>query len=269
MQRNPDSTLHLQIKRTYNLALCLRRPGDHLVMAVASPAEFLMAIERDGWATTGPIVPATSIDRVVSDLPAVAAKRDDGSRRSGGVRDILARPAVRDLASSRPIRSVVELVLGPACFAVRAILFDKTPTSNWKVIWHQDLTIAVERRLETPGFGPWTNKGGVPHVQAPVLLLERMLAVRVHLDPCGVENGPMRVLPGSHRKGRLSSDAIARWRAERTPVGPTVERGGVLVFRPLLLHASSAALVPTHRRVIHIEFAAEDLPAPLQWNTRA
>ena len=238
-------------------------------MAIESPAEFLTAIELDGWATTGPITSAKTIDLVIGDLEPLSAKRDDGSRRRGGVRDILARPAVRDLASSRPIRSVVELVLGPACFAVRAILFDKTPTSNWKVIWHQDLTIAVERRLETPRFGPWTNKGGVPHVQAPVALLERMLAVRVHLDPCGVENGPMRVLPGSHREGRLSSDAIARWRGERAPAGPTVERGGVLAFRPLLLHASSSALVPTHRRVIHIEFAAEDLPAPLRWNTRA
>src|SRR4051812_45319436 len=43
----------------------------------------------------------------------------------------------------------------------------------------------------------------------------------------------------------------------------TLAQGG-----PLLLHASSAALVPTHRRVIHIEFAADDLPAPLQWSTR-
>ncbi len=238
-------------------------------MAMVSPAEFLMAIERDGWATTEPVVPANSIDRVTGLLAPLGAKREDGSRRLGGVRNILTWPAVREFACSRPIRSVAELVLGPACFAVRAILFDKTPTSNWKVVWHQDLTIAVERRLEAPGFGPWTNKEGVPHVQAPVALLGRMLAVRVHLDRCGVENGPMRVLPGSHREGRLSSDAIARWRAEHAPVGPTVERGAVLAFRPLLLHASSAALVPTHRRVIHIEFAAEDLPAPLRWNTRA
>jgi ectoine hydroxylase-related dioxygenase (phytanoyl-CoA dioxygenase family) len=238
-------------------------------MAIASPAEFLTAIERDGWATTGPIISAATIDRVIGDLALLGAKRDDGSRRRGGVRDLLTWPAVLELACSRPVRSVAELVLGPACFAVRAILFDKTPTSNWKVIWHQDLTIAVEQRLETPGFGPWTNKGGIPHVQAPVALLERMIAIRVHLDPCGAENGPMRVLPGSHPEGRLSSDAIARWRAERAPVGPAIERGGVLAFRPLLLHASSAALVPTHRRVIHFEFAAEDLPAPLRWNTRA
>jgi ectoine hydroxylase-related dioxygenase (phytanoyl-CoA dioxygenase family) len=90
----------------------------------------------------------------------------------------------------------------------------------------------------------------------------------VHLDRCGAENGPMRILPGSHRHGRLSAEAIARWRAECIAVAPSVERGGVLAFRPLLLHASSAALVPSHRRVIHIEFAADDLPAPLEWNTR-
>ena len=238
-------------------------------MASAIPVEFLVAIEQDGWAAIEPLVPPESIDRAIDHLVPLGAKQDDGSGRRGGVRDILLMPVVRELACSAQVRSVAELVLGPACFAVRASLFDKTPTSNWKVIWHQDLTIAVERRIETLGFDRWTNKGGIPHVQAPVALLERMIAIRVHLDACGAENGPMRLLPGSHREGRLSSDAIARWRAVRTPVGPSVERGGVLAFRPLLLHASSAAVVPSHRRVIHIEFAAEDLPGPLRWHTRA
>jgi ectoine hydroxylase-related dioxygenase (phytanoyl-CoA dioxygenase family) len=153
-------------------------------------------------------------------------------------------------------------------FRVPMISSHGTSGANWKVVWHQDVTIAVEQRIDTPGFGPWTVKRGVPHVQAPAAVLERMVAVRVHLDRCGVENGPMRILPGSHRHGRLSAEAIARWRAECIAVAPSVERGGVLAFRPLLLHASSAALVPSRRRVIRIEFAANDLPAPLRWNTR-
>jgi ectoine hydroxylase-related dioxygenase (phytanoyl-CoA dioxygenase family) len=216
-------------------------------------------LEREGWATTGPVVAAEELERVVQGLEAPSARR-------GGVRDILAWPVVQELARSAPIRSVAEAILGPDCFAVRAILFDKTPQSNWKVIWHQDLTIAVERRIETIGFGPWTNKAGVPHVQALVEILERMISIRVHLDACGPENGPMRVLPGSHLFGRLSADGIARWRSTCEPAGPAVERGGLLAFRPLLLHASSAATVPSHRRVIHLEFAAEQLPGELRWH---
>jgi ectoine hydroxylase-related dioxygenase (phytanoyl-CoA dioxygenase family) len=240
---------------------------DRVVMAFACQAELLTAIEHDGWTVTGRVVAASSIEAITADFNRLAHREPDSPRR-GGIRDVLGWPSVRDLARSQPVGSVAELVLGRACFAVRAVLFDKTPSSNWKVIWHQDLTIAVKERVDTPGFGPWTNKAGIPHVQAPVGLLERMVAIRVHLDPCGPENGPMRVLPGSHREGRLSADAIAQWRSECAPVGPSVERGGMLAFRPLLLHASSPALVPSHRRVVHIEFAADELPAPLQWNTQ-
>jgi ectoine hydroxylase-related dioxygenase (phytanoyl-CoA dioxygenase family) len=224
-------------------------------MASESPAAL---IEREGWAATGPVLSGEVIDEIIRQLRAVEPGR-------GGVRNLLSLSAVRELACSRPVRSFAELILGPGCFAVRGIIFDKTPDSNWKVIWHQDLTIAVEQRVETDGFGPWTNKGGIPHVHAPVALLERMVSIRVHLDACGPDNGPMRVLPGSHREGRLSADAIARWRGSRTAAGPAVERGGLLAFRPLLLHASSAAVVPSHRRVIHLEFAAEQLPEPLRW----
>ena len=157
------------------------------------------------------------------------------------------------------------MVLGSACFPVRAIYFDKTQGANWKVPWHQDLTIAVKERREAPGFGPWSRKDGVDHVQPPMALLERMVAVRWHLDDCGAGNGPLRVLPGSHRQGRLTAAAIQAWSAREESVTCIVERGGLLVMRPLLLHASSPATVPCHRRVVHIEYAAEPLPSGLEW----
>jgi ectoine hydroxylase-related dioxygenase (phytanoyl-CoA dioxygenase family) len=105
-------------------------------------------------------------------------------------------------------------------------------------------------------------------VQPPAAVLERMLTVRVHLDPCGVENGPVRVLPGSHTHGRLGTEEIARWREGGAPVPCTCGRGGALVMRPLLLHASSPATLPAHRRVVHLEFAADDLPHGLDWHGR-
>ncbi len=108
-------------------------------------------------------------------------------------------------------------------------------------------------------------KTGVQHVQPPVAILERMLTVRVHLDDCDAENGPLRMLPGSHAAGVLSPGEIRAWRHRTAVVECIVPAGGALLMRPLVLHASSASIVPRHRRVIHIEYAAAELPGGLRW----
>lgn len=232
-------------------------------LTLAERTDFAAAVDRDGWAVTPPVVPQLEIDRLVDELAPLAT----GDR--GGVRNLLdVSPAARALATSAAVRSAAESVLGPHCFAVRAILFDKTAGANWKVVWHQDLTIAVRERSSVAGYGPWSEKAGVPHVQPPPELLERMLAVRVHLDDCGADNGPVRVISGSHRAGRLSAAAVDAWRAGADAVECLAERGGILAFRPLILHASSPAASPAHRRVVHLEFAADELPAPLEWHSR-
>ncbi|HEX6535480.1 MAG TPA: phytanoyl-CoA dioxygenase family protein [Gemmatimonadaceae bacterium] len=218
-------------------------------------------LRDEGWAITSPVIPPEVLDILARELtPLLGA---NGAR--GGARHLLDVPIVQSLARSRPVREVAETALGPGCFAVRGILFDKTPGANWKVVWHQDLTIAVRERRDVEGFGPWSEKDGVPHVQPPASLLERMVAVRVHLDDCGPENGPVRVIPRSHRAGRLSPEAVDAWKANGEVVSCLVARGGILAFRPLVLHASSAATVPAHRRVVHLEFAAEPLPGELAW----
>jgi ectoine hydroxylase-related dioxygenase (phytanoyl-CoA dioxygenase family) len=203
------------------------------------------------------------LDRVttaVEPLFASAATR-------GGLRNVLETcREVRELAQSPEVRSLPQAVIGPTCVAVRGILFDKTPDANWRVVWHQELTIAVRERRDAIGFGPWSEKAGVPHVQPPATILERMLAVRVHLDDCTPDNGPVRVLPGSHMAGRLSDASIDHWKQSVKPVACTVDRGGILAFRPLLLHASSPARMPMRRRVVHIEFATGDLPDGLTWH---
>lgn len=233
-----------------------------MTLSIVERSELAEQIERDGWTITPPLVPQLEVDRVLADVSSLVV---DGR---GGARGLFEVASVRAIACSPAVRTVAESVLGPRCFAVRALLFDKTPAANWKVVWHQDLTIAVDRRLSCTGFGPWSYKDGVPHVQPPTELLERMLAVRVHLDDCRADNGPVRVISGSHRMGRLSGDAIDAYRASAVAEECVVERGGILAFRPLILHASSPAASPAHRRVIHLEFAAEELPAPLAWRDR-
>jgi ectoine hydroxylase-related dioxygenase (phytanoyl-CoA dioxygenase family) len=165
------------------------------------------------------------------------------------------------------IRQTIVAILGKACFAVRGILFNKTPDSNWKVVWHQDRTIAVRERKDTARFGPWSVKAGVPHVQPPASVMARMLAVRLHLDESHASNGPLRVIPGSHSVGCLSPSEITTWK-EQPSVTCTVPKGGAILMRPLLVHASSVCSSPEPRRVIHLEFAAEDLPDGLEWFER-
>jgi ectoine hydroxylase-related dioxygenase (phytanoyl-CoA dioxygenase family) len=182
-------------------------------------------------------------------------------------RNLLSVPSIQALAISRPVREIMEAVLGPECFAVRGIFFNKTRSSNWKVVWHQDLTIAVRDRADVCGFGPWTMKAGILHVQPPPEVMSGLLAIRLHVDESGIDNGPLRVIAGSHRKGRLSTEQIGNWNKE-TSVTCTVPKGGALVMRPLLLHASSSCMLPKPRRVIHLEFAAAELPHGLDWHDR-
>jgi ectoine hydroxylase-related dioxygenase (phytanoyl-CoA dioxygenase family) len=229
-------------------------PSNSIVAALSS-------LERDGFAILDGAVEPELIAELRTVVPVAGSQ--------AGVRNLLANhPVVRQAARSASVRAAAEAVLGPRCFAVRAILFDKTPEANWKVAWHQDLTIAVRQRRCAVGFTAWSEKQGVVHVQPPVPVLERMLVVRVHLDDCHAENGPLRVLPGSHREGRLDAAAIFRWKARASEVQCVVGQGGLMLMRPLLLHASSEARVAGQRRVLHLEFVADDLPGNLAWFDR-
>lgn len=184
---------------------------------------------------------------------------------AAGARNLLDVPAIQTLARSSQIRALVEPILGPDCFAVRGIYFDKTAGANWKVPYHQDLSIAVAARNDVAGFGPWSVKGGVAHVQPPTEILEKMLTLRLHLDACDENNGALRVLENTHELGKLSAAQIARERETGAETVCAVPRGGALLMRPLLLHASSPAQTPTHRRVIHLEWANCALPTGLIW----
>lgn len=206
---------------------------------IAQPLPWLADLDERGFALVPRVVGA---DRVRALLGALdEAEHGEGVRRRESVyaiRNLLeAVPAVAELARSAEVRALVEPVLGPGAFAVRGILFDKTPDANWKVAWHQDLSIAVRGRREVEGFGPWSEKAGVAHVQPPAAVLERMVTVRLHLDPCGPENGPVHLLPGSHLAGRLSAEEVQRSRAGVEPVAACLDAGGVLLMRPLALHA--------------------------------
>lgn len=202
--------------------------------------------------------------------PAHAELRKEAARcadtypdQAHGIRGLLRRsPLLADWARSADVLACLPRGMQP----VRAILFDKTPDTNWKVAWHQDLTIAVQERQDVPGYAPWSLKDGVVHVQPPLPLLEEMIALRLHLDDTPAGNGALKVIPGSHRHGRLDAGAISALREATAEHICEASAGDILLMKPLLLHASSAAQKPAHRRVVHVEYARQEMLHPdLRW----
>ena len=157
---------------------------------------------------------------------------------------------IRSLVTSRALLDILPNGLQP----VRCILFDKTPLSNWPAAWHQDLTIALKEKHDTPGYLNWSVKDGVSHVQPPIELLEKMVTVRIHLDDTPTENGALKAIEESHLKGQIPSDKIAKLTDESNSTC-SCAAGDILLMKPLILHASERSITPVHRRIIHIEYA--------------
>ena len=183
---------------------------------------------------------------------------------SACVRHLRERSGIfRDLARSPKI---ISLLPNTGLQPVRSILFDKTPSENWPVAWHQDLTICTKAQVDCEGYGPWSVKDGVHHVQPPVSLLEQMVTLRIHLDPTDSDNGALRVTPGSHRHGRVSASSIAEL-AARDAHTCECQPGYVLLMSPLILHSSKRSIRPDHRRILHFEYAPTDaLDSRLTWH---
>jgi ectoine hydroxylase-related dioxygenase (phytanoyl-CoA dioxygenase family) len=146
-------------------------------------------------------------------------------------------------------------VLGRTGVPYRATLFDKSPQRNWLVAWHQDTALPLESRRDVAGWGPWSVKAGVTYAHAPAHALARIVALRLHLDDSDRDNGPLRVIPETHRLGVLSDAEVEQVVQGAEPVDCLVTAGGVIVMRPLILHASSKVETTRPRRVLHIEYA--------------
>ena len=169
------------------------------------------------------------------------------------------------LASTGQIGRFAASVLGEDCRPVRAILFDKTPETNWVVGWHQDRTIAVKERVVVEGFETWSVKSGMLHVEPPYELLSGMATLRVHIDPVPTGNAPLLIAPGSHKLGRVPEDDVREVVRRCGTVACLAEPGDIWLYASPLLHASEAAVTPAHRRVLHVDFSAEQLPGGLEW----
>jgi phytanoyl-CoA dioxygenase PhyH len=216
--------------------------------------------ETDGFAVIPRVASPAEWDSIIAQ-DALAASVAPGSRT------LLSMPWCAGLAHAIRNNRDVRALLPEKPVAVQCTYFEKSESQNWLVAVHQDLSIPVSERIDASACSAWSEKEGVFFVQPPATVLEAVVAVRLHLDDSTPSNGPLRVVPGSHRHGRLTRAQVQAARDESGEITCSVPKGGVLVMRPLLLHASSKAKVSAPRRVLHFVFGAPALPLGLTWHT--
>jgi hypothetical protein len=202
------------------------------------------------------------------DIGAIAStiSLDSEILRRGGIRNLEKKfSSIAKLVSAPSILKIAQSHLEAAPRLVRALFFDKTPENNWFVAWHQDKTVTLNRRVGLKGWGPWSLKDGVCHVQPPCSVLDRMLAIRLHVDPSDASSGCLKVIPGTHHLGILEPAEIGRIVERDSAVDCVAKAGDAVIMRPHVLHSSSKSVGQSHRRVVHLEYSDFDLPADVSW----
>ncbi|MBM3996207.1 MAG: phytanoyl-CoA dioxygenase family protein [Planctomycetes bacterium] len=243
----------------------LRNPGESATIFVMSQ-NAITRLDTDGYVELAAIFSVVEVECIADALTSALAQNRDGSTMRAsdggiyGARNLLQLwPGVASIWKRPHLQALLCEILGPSFGLVRVLFFDKPPENSWALPWHKDRAIAVrDHRLQSEHFSKPRFRAGVPHVEAPEWLLENMLTLRVHLDDVTEMNGPLKVLPRSHR-----GDESA------TPVTILGRRGDVLLMRPLLSHASNASEPGTtqHRRILHFEFSGiEQLPDGFEWH---
>lgn len=172
-----------------------------------------------------------------------------------GTRHLMSNPSVRELAQDGRLLGIAQKALGKPAAPFRATLFAKSGAANWLIPWHQDTALPLAGEFVDSEWVSWSQKAGIRYAHAPAWALSRVVALRVHLDPSTIENGPLRVVPGSHLAGVLTDEGVRDYVQGHGQTTCLVPRGGVLVMRPLLIHASSKAETNAPRRVLHLEYA--------------
>lgn len=219
----------------------------------------LSAFHENGYAMVEAVLDAGQCQALIDRVPTAELAR-------AGSRNLLHDARCARLAVYLKENEAIVAYLPAAAVAVQCTLFDKSRAKNWLVALHQDVSIPVRERTTHPECTGWSEKEGMLFVQPPISVLESLVAVRVHLDDCGPGAGALRVVPGSHRHGRLAKGEAREQRRGRGEFECFANRGDALLMRPLLLHASSKAAAAVRRRVLHFVFGPPELPHGLRWN---
>jgi hypothetical protein len=229
-------------------------------------AQHRQELEQQGFTVIADVFTDTAIREMVT----VIDRADHNGPLFRKTKDLFAirrflqvLPGIGPLVFTPVVTQIVRELFGAHHVPVKSIYFDKPGESNWFVAWHQDLTISVNQKLPVEGYGPWTVKPDQYAVQPPTDILQSIYTLRIHLDDTDEQNGALKVLPGSHAKGVYRADSID---LNETPdVSCRVKKGGVMIMRPLLMHASGRSSNGHNRRVIHLEFSDRSLAGGLEW----
>ena len=216
----------------------------------------------DGFQVVENFIPEKWIDIILQEV-----EQSEISTDVSGVRNINKKlSCVSDYLQSEDFKEKSNSFISADAKLVRAILFNKSPQSNWYVTWHQDKTVSVSEQFEGEDWRAWSIKEDILHVQPPLQVLETMVTIRVHLDATPKENGCLKVIPNSHLIGILSTEAVTKIVTVNQVFYCEAEKGSALIMRPLLLHASSKSVSPANRRVLHFEFSSWQLPEGIFWS---
>jgi ectoine hydroxylase-related dioxygenase (phytanoyl-CoA dioxygenase family) len=194
------------------------------------------------------------LDPAETSHPLRALEASPLTRSRAGARHLMKHSTVSDVANDPRLLAIASGFLGPSAVPYRATLFDKSSARNWLVTWHQDVALPMQERRDVRGWSSWSMRSGITYAHAPATALARVVALRLHFDDSREDNGPLRVLPGTHALGVLSEADTERLVREIPPVDCLACSGGIVAMRPLILHASSKAETDHPRRVLHIEY---------------
>jgi len=229
-------------------------------------------INSEGFTIINNVYTESEIEKLISLIENVTDNESDNEtfRKS---KDLFAiRQFHKEIPETLPfifnqnLKDAIESNFGKGYFITKSIYFDKPEKSNWFVAYHQDLTISVNKKIELDGFENWTVKQNQFAVQPPKEILDDNFTIRIHIDNTTKENGALKVINNSHSHGILRIEKIDFENEKETIC--EVEKGGIMIMKPLLFHASNKTINNERRRVIHIEFSKQQLPEGLEWSEK-
>lgn len=226
-------------------------------------------IKNIGFSTIENIYSKKEINKMLQFLETLDTSKENfrKSKDLFAIRQFLKEvPQIHSLIFNNKLKDLITALFGAQYHIIKSIYFDKPESSNWYVSYHQDLTISVDKKVNLDYFGPWTIKQNQFAVQPPLQILENIYTIRIHLDDTNENNGALKVIEKSHLKGIYRPENID-WCREKETIC-SVNRGGIMIMKPLILHSSNRTTNNKKRRIIHIEFSDYQLPKEIQWSEK-
>lgn len=239
-------------------------------MNKVSEVNYKKDLEDNGYTVIETVFSSHEIDIITETIQSKSSSSNITFRKSKdlfAIRQFLKEiPELKNLLFNAKLKEVLRALLGNDSFVVKSIYFDKPEQSNWFVSYHQDLTISVNKKLDIEEYTNWTIKHNQFSVQPPKEILENISTIRIHLDDTNEKNGALKVIPKSHKNGVVRADSIDFQNMNERVC--SVKKGGIMIMKPLLFHASNKTINNERRRVIHIEFSNITLPEQLSWSEK-